>query len=335
MRRKLLRPAVALAITVLAAEVATRLTGVLETYSEKNFGVYRSVPGSTKPSWFLIRLPSATVRHGAAEFDFPIVTNREGLRDVDHALEKPAGVTRVVALGDSYSEGIGVDFEHSWPQLLQQSLRARGAPIELLQAGVSGSDPFFEHQLLEHRLLRYAPDLVLFLINNTDTCDTIWWGGSERFRADGTTHARPSPWFEPLYRASHLARFFVHGRYDWRMVRRSEAERVDEQARASLVDLFARSRALGQRHGFEVWVGVHPTPDEVAAAKEPFPPSFFRDLAARGVGAANLSPGMREALGVLALHEYSWPIDRHYNARGYAVLAELVERELVEGGLLP
>ena len=44
---------------------------------------------------------------------------------------------------------------------------------------------------------------------------------------------------------------------------------------------------------------------------------------------------MREALGALALHEYSWPIDRHYNARGYAVLAELVERELVEGGLLP
>lgn len=335
MRGKLQRLAFGVVAALLLAELGLRLSGRLETYSESNFGVYRSVLGSTKPSWLHLRTPSTSQQYTTADFAFALDTNREGMRDVEHLEANPQGLWRVVALGDSYTEGVGAAFEDSWPQRLAERLRTRGLPVELLQAGVAGSDPFFSFALLEQQLLPYRPRLVLFLLNATDLCDTLWWGGTERFLPDGTSRARPAPWFEPFYRVSHLVRLVVHQSYDWRMVRKATAAAANRDAEARIVELLERAQALGRREGFTIWVGVHPTPDEVHAHTRPFSQSFFGELRARGIPAADLSPGMETALGDLALTDYSWPVDRHYNARGYGVLAELVERELAEAELLP
>jgi len=335
MRGRLQRLAFGVIAALLLAELGLRLSGRLETYSESNFGVYRSVLGSTKPSWLHLRTPSTSQQYTTADFAFALDTNREGVRDVEHLEANPQGLWRVVALGDSYTEGVGAAFEDSWPQRLADRLRTRGLPVELLQAGVAGSDPFFSFALLEQQLLSYRPRLVLFLLNATDLCDTLWWGGTERFLPDGTSRARPAPWFEPFYRVSHLVRLVVHQSYDWRMVRKATAAAANRDAEARIVELLERAQALGRREGFTIWVGVHPTPDEVHAHTRPFSQSFFGELRARGIPAADLSPDMETALGDLALTDYSWPVDRHYNARGYGVLAELVERELAEAELLP
>ncbi|MEZ5312614.1 MAG: GDSL-type esterase/lipase family protein [Thermoanaerobaculia bacterium] len=329
-----MRSLLTIGCTLLVAEVAVRLTGILSTYSERNFGIYRSVLGSTKPTWFLTRPPSTSFVYETADFAVPMEINRDGVRDVEHALEPSPGLPRIVVLGDSYTEGVGVPFEQSWPQILGRRLREAGRPVEILQAGVSGSDPFFEYRLLEQCLVRYAPRLVLFLINDTDICDTLWWGGLERFHADGTTHARPAPWFEPLYRRSHLVRLAVHTRYDWRMMPYSRTQRLDGEAQGKLVRLFTGARSLGKESGFDLWVGVHPTPDDVLGRKRPFSPAFFRALDESGVPHGDLGPGMEQAFAGLARGDFSWEIDRHYNARGYAVMAELVLGALEESGVL-
>src|SRR5262245_41943063 len=46
-------------------------------------------------------------------FDVPVDVNKGGFRDVDHAIEKPSGVKRVVLLGDSFVEAVQVHFEEA------------------------------------------------------------------------------------------------------------------------------------------------------------------------------------------------------------------------------
>lgn len=89
--------------------------------------------------------------------------NRFGLRERDDlTLEKPAGVRRVVCLGDSFTLGWGVRAEHNWPVLVEGLLRGRDPAVQVLNCGGAGSAYADEYALaLEHRHGRFAPDLVV------------------------------------------------------------------------------------------------------------------------------------------------------------------------------
>jgi len=49
------------------------------------------------------------------------------------------GPPKVVFLGDSLTEGLGVAQEQAFPQVVADILKARGKPIEAVNAGISGS----------------------------------------------------------------------------------------------------------------------------------------------------------------------------------------------------
>ncbi|MBM4061737.1 MAG: hypothetical protein FJ265_11680 [Planctomycetes bacterium] len=89
--------------------------------------------------------------------------NRFGLRDRDDlTLEKPAGLRRVLCLGDSFTLGWGVRQEHNWPVLVERELRARWPQVQVINAGGTGSAYVDEYELaLRHRHGRFAPDLVV------------------------------------------------------------------------------------------------------------------------------------------------------------------------------
>ncbi|MCO5247753.1 MAG: hypothetical protein M9887_02220 [Chitinophagales bacterium] len=46
--------------------------------------------------------------------------NSLGLSDKEWIKEKPTGTYRIICLGDSFTEGDGVDYEHSYVQALQR-----------------------------------------------------------------------------------------------------------------------------------------------------------------------------------------------------------------------
>ncbi len=52
--------------------------------------------------------------------------------------EARAATTTILALGDSLTAGLGLDAGQSFPDKLQEALRAKGHDITLLNAGVSG-----------------------------------------------------------------------------------------------------------------------------------------------------------------------------------------------------
>jgi lysophospholipase L1-like esterase len=89
--------------------------------------------------------------------------NRFGIRDRDDlTLAKPAGMRRVVCLGDSFTLGWGVRREHNWPVLVEDALSSQGHLLQVLNCGGTGSAYADEYELaLRHRHGRFAPDLVV------------------------------------------------------------------------------------------------------------------------------------------------------------------------------
>jgi lysophospholipase L1-like esterase len=107
------------------------------------------------------------------EFDVRVVTNRQGIREARLPGPKPPGVLRIVALGDSFTQGYGVEEAEAYPRLLEQRLTAGGTPTEVVNLGVPGTSPRDYVAHLADPGLAYEPDLVLVSVMANDVQD-VW-----------------------------------------------------------------------------------------------------------------------------------------------------------------
>lgn len=111
----------------------------------------------------------------SGEFSFEYVHNSIGFRDVDHAAAKPADTLRIVALGDSYTYGIGADFADTYLTRVERRLNQRPGthrPVEIVKLGTPRHFPLLERRTLEEVGLRFAPDIVMVAVLPNDVVDT-------------------------------------------------------------------------------------------------------------------------------------------------------------------
>ncbi|MFL6230109.1 MAG: SGNH/GDSL hydrolase family protein [Pyrinomonadaceae bacterium] len=104
--------------------------------------------------------------------------NSEGLRDREHAKQKPANTFRVAILGDSYAEALQVPSEAAFWHVLEGRLRAcpalGGRDVEVINFGVSGYGTAQELITLRQKVWDYSPDLVLLAVTtNNDITDNL------------------------------------------------------------------------------------------------------------------------------------------------------------------
>jgi lysophospholipase L1-like esterase len=121
-----------------------------------------------------------------------ITTNGHGMRDREHAREKPAGTTRVMVLGDSFMEAHQVALEDAFPRLLEGALEAREPECrwEVVNAAVSGWGTDDELTYLRRYGMALAPDVVIVVMTlHNDISDNL----RERFHTfrDGLLRERP------------------------------------------------------------------------------------------------------------------------------------------------
>jgi len=109
----------------------------------------------------------------------PVLTNRKwggptnsmGYRDVDHERRKPPGVHRVVALGDSFAWGAGVEFDDAWPRRLQRGLTAhRREEWEVVSLALPGMNTVEQKELLLSDGFAWDPDVVVlgYCLNDSE-----------------------------------------------------------------------------------------------------------------------------------------------------------------------
>lgn len=94
----------------------------------------------------------------------PVQINSKGLRSPETGYEKPAGVYRILNLGDSIAMGWGVRQEDTYGQRLGNLLNqkaAEGLKVEVINAGVPGWNLQNERAFLVAEGLKYQPDLIL------------------------------------------------------------------------------------------------------------------------------------------------------------------------------
>lgn len=91
-----------------------------------------------------------------------------GLRDREFSRERVEGTYRVLALGDSFTFGQGVEATETWPKVLEGLL---AGPSEVLNAGVTGWGTAQELLWLEEEGLAFRPDAVVVAFYSNDFWD--------------------------------------------------------------------------------------------------------------------------------------------------------------------
>jgi hypothetical protein len=115
----------------------------------------------------------------------PYRTNELGLRDREIESPKPAGTTRVLMLGDSFTEGGGLADTDTIPRQVETTLRGRCPGVQVINAGAASYSPILEYLLLQDIGSAVKPDLVVLNLDMTDVHDDLIRTALADLDADG------------------------------------------------------------------------------------------------------------------------------------------------------
>jgi len=118
--------------------------------------------------------PHSEFWHSSADGRWRFVTNGKGFRDTrEFQYEKPAGTMRVLALGDSHTQGYEVRQEATFSAVAERYLASHGVKAEVLNAGVSGYSTAEALAFLENEGYKYQPDVVVLGFYANDLEDNL------------------------------------------------------------------------------------------------------------------------------------------------------------------
>ncbi len=164
------------------------------------------------------------------EFAVWMRSNALGFRERRLPSPKPPGVVRVVALGDSFTQGYGVAASQAYTRHLESLLRRRDPEhgYEVVNLGVQGTNTLDHRRHLEEVGLAYQPDIVLVAVMANDVGDiaTLRETG-RRFLPEVMREARAAvlevrPWVKRLVQSLWPA---LYGYAAQALARRAPAER--------------------------------------------------------------------------------------------------------------
>jgi len=159
-RRPVLFGLAAVALSILAA------AGVAETTLRvAGFGPIEYIPAGRE---YPLHEPHAEFRYSGflpylrEEFETSVRYNALGYRDLDRDEEKPAGVRRIVVLGDSYVEALEVELEDTFPRRLERLLNeTAGGRWEVLAFGRGATGPVDQLEVWDRVARGFHPDVVV------------------------------------------------------------------------------------------------------------------------------------------------------------------------------
>ena len=109
--------------------------------------------------------PSTQVMAVTSDFQIKYAINSKGLRDKEYSYDKPQGKVRVLALGDSYTFGEGVNYGERFTDIPEIKLQN----VDVINSGVPGWGIDKELLFLASEGIKYNPDYVFLFLNCEDT----------------------------------------------------------------------------------------------------------------------------------------------------------------------
>jgi len=327
------------------AEILIRVSGRFSTYSELNDGFFQS-PYEEVSSSIFRHHPYTDSQYDKPEFSYSLQTNSFGLRNKE-TTSKTDSTQRILILGDSFVEGAGAPIDSTWPQLYEHLLNNRnGKNYEVISGGIGGSDPFYYAHLYHEVLLPLDSDIIMAMVNQSDFEDFIIRGGNERFQ-DETVIYRPPPIKIGFYKWSHLYRFYTHiiQKRDGYYTAPDERTGLLNEAKTEFGQLFNDLNEAVKNDGKELIVVVNPVPGDFLYNKIMGSRLYIhqmtelhQELLEKGITSYDLTACVYDQLGSdLTTTDLYWPIDMHYNSKGYQMMANctnmLIELNAVNSDL--
>jgi HEAT repeat protein len=249
--------------------------------------------------------------------------NRDGLRDREHAVDKPPGVRRIACLGDSVTLGYGLAPAESYPQVLQDVLDERGDAAEVFNVAFHGWSTRQQRLAYARIARKYRPDDVLLGVCLNDIPEMH------------NNLSRPPRLLQALHQRSALVRLAVGAR-------RREVASVEElfehpdgpAVRAAMDRFFDEVRALRRetdRDGARLGLVVFPFRFQLEAQA---PAAVVQErilafCATEKLPCVDLLPTLRE-VGPDAFHDYD-----HLSAAGARHVARSLARSSLLGAAAP
>ena len=97
---------------------------------------------------------------------FVVHTDKFGFRNYGKSVRKPKNVIRILVLGDSYTEALGVADDHTFAALLEKKLsniKPNDKTIEVVSASSPGWGTDQEFGCLQNEAMEFEPDYVLLM----------------------------------------------------------------------------------------------------------------------------------------------------------------------------
>lgn len=306
----------------------------MQTYAERSEGNYFSQAKAEKlDSWYWVHTPNTPIQNQKKEFLFKREVNSFGLSEQEIETEKGSKF-RVLAIGDSFTEGVGVNYEDTWVK--QMETRWKKQNVQTFNAGIGGSDPVYEFALYRDKLTVYKPDVVVLTINSTDIVDIVGRGGFDRFHADGTA-GKDSPSSEWIYASNHLFRMVMGSAFGYSrgLVKNARSEEIKQKAVQILKETIAKFEELTASENTKFMVVLHPSLHEF---DDGINTAFYgqKELAnylkTEDIHYVDLSIEFKK-LGK-SIPDYYYPLDSHFNKKGYALFGKTVYEKMEEWRLL-
>ncbi len=130
------------------------------------------LPVSPWPPVALNNLPLYEETFQSYDFEWVHRTNSLGLRG-NEIPPKQADVFRILAIGDSYVYGWGVNQEDTWCERLERLFRDAGRRVEVINGGMLGNGPVEYAMRAEYLIPALRPDLTLVcILQGSDIVET-------------------------------------------------------------------------------------------------------------------------------------------------------------------
>jgi lysophospholipase L1-like esterase len=149
------------------------------------------------------------------EFRFDFRTNSQGLRYPEIPLEKPPGTRRVFVVGDSFTEGWGVEANDRFTDLLERGFGAADGGVLFINGGLSGGGVVQYGRLFFDKGVKYHPDALMICLFANDLAGTPDTGGEGEKRG-GAGGSSASRLFRALWPRIDTAIATVRARRDYR-----------------------------------------------------------------------------------------------------------------------
>jgi hypothetical protein len=319
------------------SELFLIITGLKKTYREQINNTYVSHFKPEDNSHYHLWIPNEPHYLTKPEFRYWRPTNSLGFGDEEWPIEKPNNQIRILALGDSFTEGDGAEYDSSYVSILKAKLIEKDTNFYVMNGGVCGSDPFNNFIILKDLLLKYKPNYVIQALASHDlTMDITHRGGFERFLDNGKQEFKKAPWWEPIYAVSYLSRlFFDFAGYDELLMKKKLDKETVLELNNTLIELFETYSKLCKENNIKLFLFLRPEKNEIEDDKYNFDFSTFEEFIFQNNNIIyhDLLPCYISTIknSNTKAENYFWIYDGHHNAKGYKMMAECIYNGINSG----